>query len=38
MESGVRPPPVGLLYETGNVSAYETITFHRIPTSELTTS
>jgi sialidase-1 len=29
---------VGLLYETGNFSAYETITFRRIPISSLATS
>lgn len=27
---------VGLLHETGNLNAYETITFHRIPTARLT--
>ncbi|MEU0197451.1 MULTISPECIES: sialidase family protein [unclassified Streptomyces] len=32
----VDPDTVGLLYETGDFSAYETITFRRVPVAELT--
>ncbi|GAA2559738.1 hypothetical protein GCM10010423_72420 [Streptomyces levis] len=32
----VDPDTVGLLYETGDFGAYETITFRRVPVAELT--